>query len=154
MFACAWGCLCRGKLWREAVAEASRLAVFLGSWVVPFCPFWLRVPLVKPNSRKKGTVIIKRLLRSLELSLGFLEGRDLRGFCGLGLPRASEAPELRNRPKSIVESIIWFKVYSVIKVFWRLWVYGFGTYKVYGWGFIGLRVKGLTVSSVLGASGS
>ena len=32
--------------------------------MVPFCPFYLRDPLLKPNSRKKGTLIIRRLLRN------------------------------------------------------------------------------------------
>ena len=36
----------------------------LGSPVVSFCPFYLGVSLLKPNSRKKGTLIIKRLLRN------------------------------------------------------------------------------------------
>ena len=39
----------------------------LGSPVVPFCPFSLGLPLLKPNSRKKGTLIIKGLLGNLEL---------------------------------------------------------------------------------------
>ena len=32
--------------------RTTTLLVFLGSWVVPFCPFWFRAPLLKPNSRK------------------------------------------------------------------------------------------------------
>ena len=37
----------------------------LGPLVVPFCPSDFKGPLfLKPNSRKKGTLIIKRLLRS------------------------------------------------------------------------------------------
>ena len=39
--------------------------VFLGSPVVPFYPFSFWVPLLKPNSRKKGTLIIKGLLGNL-----------------------------------------------------------------------------------------
>ena len=38
----------------------------LGSPVVPFCPFSFWVCLLKPNSRKKGTLIIKELLGDLE----------------------------------------------------------------------------------------
>ena len=38
----------------------------LGSPVVPFYPFSFWVPLLKPNSRKKGTLIIKGLLGNLE----------------------------------------------------------------------------------------
>ena len=34
---------------------------------VPFCPFYFRVPLLKPTSRKKGTLIMKGLLRNLDL---------------------------------------------------------------------------------------
>ena len=33
----------------------------LGSTVVPFCPFWFGVSLLKPNSSKKGTLTIKGL---------------------------------------------------------------------------------------------
>ena len=36
----------------------------LGPGVVPFCPFYFRAPLLKPNSREKGTLIIKGLLRN------------------------------------------------------------------------------------------
>ena len=37
----------------------------LGSPVVPCYPFSFWVPLLKPNSRKKGTLIIKGLLGNL-----------------------------------------------------------------------------------------
>ena len=43
---------------------AARITA-LGSWVIPFCPFCFRVPLLKLNIRKKGTLIIKGLLRNL-----------------------------------------------------------------------------------------
>ena len=33
---------------------------------VPFCPFSFWVPLLKPNRRKKGALIIKGRLRNLE----------------------------------------------------------------------------------------
>ena len=33
--------------------------------MVPFCPFYFRVPLIKPNSKKKGTLIVMGLLRNL-----------------------------------------------------------------------------------------
>ena len=42
----------------------SRL-LLLGSPVVPFYPFSFWVPLLKPNSRNKGTLIIKGLLGNL-----------------------------------------------------------------------------------------
>ena len=38
----------------------SSRTVLLGSPVVPFCPFSFWVPLLKPSSRKKGTLIIKK----------------------------------------------------------------------------------------------
>ena len=38
----------------------------LGAPVVPFYPFSFWVPLLKPNSRKKGTLIMKGLLGNLE----------------------------------------------------------------------------------------
>ena len=40
-------------------------SLFLGAPVVPFYPFSFWVPLLKPNSRKKGTLIIKGLLGNL-----------------------------------------------------------------------------------------
>ena len=36
-----------------------------GSWVVPFCPFCFRVPLLKLSIRTKGTLIVKGRLRDL-----------------------------------------------------------------------------------------
>ena len=39
---------------------------FLGSPVVPFCLFSFWVPLLKPNSRKKGTLIFKGSLENLD----------------------------------------------------------------------------------------
>ena len=33
---------------------------------MPFCPFCFRVPLLKLNIRKKGTLIVKGLLRNLD----------------------------------------------------------------------------------------
>ena len=33
----------------------------------PFCPFWFRAFWLKLNMRKKGTLIIKGLLRNLEV---------------------------------------------------------------------------------------
>ena len=35
--------------------------------MVPFCPFQFRVLLLKPNSRKKGTLITNGLLRNLDV---------------------------------------------------------------------------------------
>ena len=69
----------------------------LGSWVVPFCPFYFRVPFIKLNIRKKGTLIVKGLLRNLGLEiqgseglghvreLGFRACRVHMGLEGLGL---------------------------------------------------------------------
>ena len=61
----------------EVCAELLQGAVFmglvwghhysLGAPVVPFYPFSFWVPLLKPNSRKKGTLIIKGLLGNLVL---------------------------------------------------------------------------------------
>ena len=63
--------------------------------MVPFCPFYSGVSFLKPNSRKKGTLIIKDPLRSLGICFGILfflcatvsalqfpgfRLRDLRGF--------------------------------------------------------------------------
>ena len=42
----------------------------LGNPVVPFYPFYLGVSLLKLNSRKKGTLIIKGLLGNLEMNRG------------------------------------------------------------------------------------
>ena len=40
-----------------------------GAPVVPFYPFSFWLPLLKPNSRKKGTLIIKALLGNLVLGV-------------------------------------------------------------------------------------
>ena len=56
----------------------------LGSPVVPFYPFSFWVPLLEPNSRKKGTLIIKGLLGNLEKQ-GSLE-RLSRSTCRLLMP--------------------------------------------------------------------
>ena len=45
----------------------------LGSPVVPFYPFSFWVPLLKPNSRKKGTLIIKGLLGNLAVVVTQIE---------------------------------------------------------------------------------
>ena len=42
------------------------LGICLGAPAVPFYPFSFWVPLLKPNSRKKGTLIIKGLLGNLD----------------------------------------------------------------------------------------
>ena len=56
----------------------------LGSPVVPVCPFWFGVSsLLKPNSRKKVTLIIKRLLENLVrlcMALQRLYGDCLKRF--------------------------------------------------------------------------
>ena len=40
--------------------------------MVPFCPFYFRVPLLKPNSKKKGTLIVMGLLGNLVWDLRYL----------------------------------------------------------------------------------
>ena len=47
---------------------STYICALLGSPVVPFYPFSFWVPLLKPNSRKKGTLIIKGLLGNLGYS--------------------------------------------------------------------------------------
>ena len=46
----------------QSFASNSIISRSLGSWVVPFCPFCLRVPLLKLSIGKKGTHIVKGLL--------------------------------------------------------------------------------------------
>ena len=53
----------------------------LGSPVVPFCPFYLGVSVLKPNIWKEGTLIVKGLLGNLEDLGGHF--RVLPGFEGL-----------------------------------------------------------------------
>ena len=48
---------------------------FLGSSVVPFCPFYFRVPLSKLNSRKRVTLVI---MMSLVRSLAFNRLEDFK----------------------------------------------------------------------------
>ena len=71
----------------------------LGSPVVPFYPFSFWVPLLKPNSRKKGTLIIRGLLGNLDyMGIGFgapfpqalrtHTGTMLLGFSAVVSPRA------------------------------------------------------------------
>ena len=62
-------CLC-GQLAGSPLLSSLRVYLsvsYLGSPVVPFCPFCLGVSLLKPNIRKKGTLIIKGLLGNLVL---------------------------------------------------------------------------------------
>ena len=51
----------------QAVAglTVSRILKYLGTPVVPFCPFCFGVSLLKLNSGKKGTLIINGLLGNL-----------------------------------------------------------------------------------------
>ena len=70
----AWGYLAYPKALRTHILRLlGRKTIsykvfgpFLGSPVVPFYPFSFWVPLLKPNSRKKGTLIIKGLLGNLD----------------------------------------------------------------------------------------
>ena len=55
---------CRVGRFKVALDLPKCLAC-LGSPVVPFDPFSFWVPFLKPNSRKKGTLIIKGLLGNL-----------------------------------------------------------------------------------------
>ena len=47
------------------IPRTPNRSLHLGSPVVPFYPFSFWVPLLKPNSRKKGALIIKGLLGNL-----------------------------------------------------------------------------------------
>ena len=47
--------------------------LLLGSWVVPFCAFCFKVPLLKLNILKKGTLIMKGLLGNLDFNLGYMD---------------------------------------------------------------------------------
>ena len=59
------------------------LVLRLGSPAVPFYPFSFWVPLLKPNSRKKGTLIIKGLLGNLDSDLRIRAwGLRSRGLAG------------------------------------------------------------------------
>ena len=53
------------KLERALSCSRSHTRVLLGSPVVPFYPFSFWAPLLKPNRRKKGALIIKGLLGNL-----------------------------------------------------------------------------------------
>ena len=53
----------------EAVGCGTSGLLLLGSPVVPFYPVSFWVPLLKPNSRKKGALIIKGLLGNLDYSV-------------------------------------------------------------------------------------
>ena len=55
-----------------------RFRDYLGPPVVPFCPFSFWAPLLKPNSRKKGTLIFKGLLGNL---VTFILGCELLFLC-------------------------------------------------------------------------
>ena len=58
--------------------SGSEAILRLGAPVVPFYPFSFGVPLLKPNSKKKGTLIIKGLLGNLgEQPVKVLGTRDL-----------------------------------------------------------------------------
>ena len=50
-------------------SEGSSFGLPLGAPVVPFYPFSFWLPLLKPNSRRKGTLIIKGLLGNLVLGV-------------------------------------------------------------------------------------
>ena len=68
---------------------ASRFRVPLpGAPVVPFYPFSFWVPLLKPNSTKKGTLIIKGLLGNLAFvdPTGNIAGNTFRRTSVLQLP--------------------------------------------------------------------
>ena len=69
--------------------DARFTTIKLGAPVVPFYPFSFWLPLLKPNSRKKGTLIIKGPLGNLGQDLHRLRRRGRgAGVPGLlGLPR-------------------------------------------------------------------
>ena len=54
--------------------------MWLGAPVIPFYPFSFWVPLLKPNSRKKGTLIIKGLLGNLGGDVLYWPFPDSVGF--------------------------------------------------------------------------
>ena len=54
-----------GSQMETAIVSIFQYPHNLGTPVVPFCPFYLGVSLLKPNSRKKGTLIIKGSLGNL-----------------------------------------------------------------------------------------
>ena len=62
-----WTALSGGACWAITTMEATTTMSIgiLGSPVVSFCPFSLWVPLLKPNSRSKGILLIKGLLGNL-----------------------------------------------------------------------------------------
>ena len=53
----------------EAAGREWHSIGFLGTQVVPFFPFYVRVSLLKLNVRKNGTLIIQGLLGNLGLRL-------------------------------------------------------------------------------------
>ena len=60
---------------------------------MPFCPFHLRVPFLKQNSRKKGTLIIS-FKRVIDRNLGIVDTRqdnDLVASVGLCSPEFVKA---------------------------------------------------------------
>ena len=61
------GIMVYSSLWvmQDFVHQPFFICLGLGAPVVPFYPFSFWVPLLKPNSRKKGTLIIKGLLGNL-----------------------------------------------------------------------------------------
>ena len=46
---------------------ADGIAIYLGTPVVPFCPFCFGVCLLQWNIRKKGTLIVRESLRNLDI---------------------------------------------------------------------------------------
>ena len=64
---------------KEARLKGLGSIGILGSPVVPFCPFWYGISLLKPNSRKKGALIIKGLLENQgEIAV-------IAGYCNMHL---------------------------------------------------------------------
>ena len=62
---------------------------------MPFCPFYFKVSLLKPNGRKKGTLITKGLLRNLgKVGLG---GAGSRKTCAYYLRSAKSRETMISR---------------------------------------------------------
>ena len=66
---CGCGLVPTGSLLLGSLGMPFYRETFLGSPVVPFYPFSFWVPLLKPNSKKKGTLIVKGLLGNLVLEV-------------------------------------------------------------------------------------
>ena len=67
---------CSAEVFFSTILSFSFPLPKLGTPVVPFCPFYFGVSLLKQKSRKKGTLIIKGLLGNLEKQDGLAAKHD------------------------------------------------------------------------------